>query len=484
MILVPELLYQDGRFVPGQSLTVDDATGVITRVGSLLRAEPADAGAAEGPDIRPDDVVHLPGKALMPGFVNAHSHAFQRLIRGRTHWKEPGPDRSDFWNWREAMYRAALPLEPEDVHTACCFCFGEMLRAGITTVAEFHYLHRDRDGRRYADRNEMAWRVLAAAEDVGIRIVLLNVCYATGEIGGPLRPEQQRFTSTLDGYLARTEALATSEPVRRPTVSVGVAPHSIRAVPRDWLPELHGWAEARDMPFHMHVSEQPAEVEACREAFGVRPVELLDDDGLLDERLTAVHATHLTEDEVSMLGQVGAMVCACPTTERDLGDGFLPGRKLLDAGAGICLGTDSHAQIDPFDEMRLLEHHERLRRLERVVMTGAEEDGELRVAPVLLDAATAQGARSLRLSVGSIEPGRLADLVAIDLEHRALAGTAPDVVAEALALAAPPDVVTDVWVGGERRVEDRRLPGEDDARRAFDELSLRLFPPRSPRRGD
>ncbi len=249
---------------------------------------------------------------------------------------------------------------------------------------------------------------------------------------------------------------------------MGAAPHSIRAVPRDWLPALRAWAVDRDAALHMHVSERPAEVEASVAAYGRRPVELLADAGLLDARLTAIHAIHLTDGEVTLLGDAGATVCACPTTERGLGDGFVRGRDLLDAGARLALGTDSHTSLDFLEEMRLIEHHERLQRLERVIIT--DDGGHLdhhRVAPELLDMATTAGARSLRLEAGAIEPGELADLVAIDLGHHSLAGWTDETLAAMITLSATPDIVRDVWVAGRRRLHDRSHEAGPDITEAF-----------------
>ncbi|HEX6940298.1 MAG TPA: formimidoylglutamate deiminase [Longimicrobiales bacterium] len=495
-LLIPDLIYRDGRFEAGLGLEYDAGTGRITRVGpagalaaGVAGAAGAAGGGANGTDTadgadaaggaaaragaRPE-VERLPGRALLPGFVNAHSHAFQRLIRGRTQWRPATRPHADFWSWREAMYAAALAMSPEDVFLVSRFCFLEMLRAGITSVGEFHYLHRDPEGRRYQESNELAHRVLEAAADVGLRIALLNVCYATGAIGGPLRPEQRRFaTPELDAYLRDTADL--QDRFRGdPRVTVGVAPHSVRAVPREWLRELRAWAASRDVAVHMHVSEQPREVEDCVAAYGLRPVELLAAEGVLDERFTAVHATHLSPEEVALLGDAGATVCACPTTERDLGDGFLPGAELLDAAAPIALGSDSHTVIDPFEEMRLVEYHERLRRLRRVVLAVPGADGRLEVAPLLLELATESGARSLRLDAGRLEAGRLADFIAIDLDHPTLAGWTPETLPAILTLSAPPDVVTDVWVGGVRRLDSRRHPLDAEAAAAFREVAARV----------
>jgi formimidoylglutamate deiminase len=465
--LYPELVWLGDRFRRGIAIDVDSSTG---RIGGVEPAEPA-------PTPRQGlHTVDLPGKAVLPGFVNAHSHAFQRLIRGRTQ-RPPanGGAEADFWSWREAMYGAALALSADDVYHAARFCFLEMLRTGITSVGEFHYLHHQPDGRTYADPNELAVRVLDAAAEVGIRIVLLNVCYAAGGIGEPLGERQRRFrAASLDEFLDRTAALEGLA-VGRPLATVGVAPHSLRAVPRPWLPELAGWAGERGMPLHLHVSEQPAEVDAVVAAYGARPVEVLAEDGLLGPTLTAVHGTHLSDHEVSLLGESGSNVCACPTTERDLGDGFLRGKDLLEAGASICLGTDSHTNLDFLEEMRLIEYHERLLRLRRAVI--AEERGDRRlVAPPLLRMATESGARSLGVDGGTIAAGALADLVAVDLNHHSLAGWTDTTLAPTLVLSATPDVVNDVWVGGVRRLRDRSHDGEGSIQTAFHDVARNRAP--------
>lgn len=458
--LLPDLLFFDGAFQAGHAVSFDDGTGRISAVE---------------PDTAARDAVRLRDVALMPGFVNAHSHAFQRAIRGRTQWRPADDSVSDFWSWREAMYQAALSLSADEVYTVSRFCFIEMLRAGITSVGEFHYLHNDESGRWYDDPAELAHRVVAAARDAGIRIRLLNVVYATGNIGEPLRPEQRRFaTQDMDAFLGTT-ALLAQQYSGEPLVSVGLAPHSVRAVPRAWLRPLHAWAQAHGMPLHMHAAEQPAEVDACVAAFGLRPVELLHEDGVLDAGTTLVHATHITDAEVELIARSGATVCACPGTERDLGDGILRARDLVRAGAHIALGSDSQTIIDMLEEMRLVEYHERLQRLERVVVTGAATGGSsLEPAPLLLRMATAGGARSLRLDAGALAAGAHADFVAIDLAHPALAGWTPESLPALLALCAPADVIRDVWVGGRHVVQGRHHAMEEDAMHGFNGAARRL----------
>jgi formimidoylglutamate deiminase len=459
-ILAPDLLWRGHSFHSGLGVEVDPVTG---RIGEIVALGSLPPGAA---------VQRLPDRALLPGFVNAHSHSFQRLLRGHAQWR-PAGGTADFWSWRAAMYRAALFLSPEQLEDVARFCFIEMLLAGWTSVGEFHYLQRDPEGRSYGDGDELAQRVLAAAESVGIRIRLLQVAYACGGIGQALGHEQRRFaTPQLEVYLRSTIELA-ERTAGRPLVSLGVAPHSIRAVPRAWLRPIHSLAFGFDLPFHIHVAEQPAEVSACIAAYGRRPVEVLADEGVLDGLFTAVHATHVSHHEIALLADGGPSVCACPTTERDLGDGFLPGEELLRAGGSIALGTDSQIRIDPFAEMRLLETHERLRKLRRVVL-GTEHAGRISTAPVLIDAGTRAGAAALLLDTGSIEAGMLADLVAIDLEHRVLAGWTQETLAASLVFAGSPDVVSDVWVGGVQRIQDRRHAAEPSSLRAF-RAAARVF---------
>lgn len=463
-LLIPDLVWHDGRFQSGLAVDIDENSG---RIRALLEADALPHG------VRSE---RLTARALLPGFINAHSHAFQRLLRGRAQWRPAGAG-ADFWTWRDEMYRVANALSPDEVHDTARFCFIEMLLAGFTSVGEFHYIHNDPQGRAYTRPFELAERVIAAAAEAGIRIRLLNVAYATSAIGEPLRPEQRRFaTPRLESFLRDTVELVESV-APLPLASVGVAPHSIRAVPRSWLRPIHTLAYGFDLPFHVHANEQPAEVAACMANYGVRPIEVFAGEGVVDSLFTAVHATHVSHGEIRLLASTGPHVCACPTTERDLGDGFLPGEELLRAGAGVTIGSDSQSMIDPFTEIRLLEYHERLRKLRRVVLGRDDGAGRVVSAPVLLEAATSAGAASLRLEAGAIAPGLLADLVAVDLEHHALAGTSGDLLAATLALSAPRDVVCDVWVGGVRRVRERRHELLAEAVSAFRRCAARLDVP-------
>jgi formimidoylglutamate deiminase len=478
-VLVPDLTWREGTFQGGLAIEIG-ADGRIARVapaaeidgpGAKIQGPAAEIGAADSERGHPR-VERLPGRALLPGFVNAHSHAFQRLLRGRAQWREARAP-ADFWSWRESMLAVSLALSPEDVEVVSRFAFLEMLHAGITAVGEFHYLRNDPAGHAYADPHEIADRVIGAAREVGLRIALLEVAYGAGGIGAPLQPTHRRFaTPELEGFLSGADDLR--EGWRDELgVTVGIASHSVRAVSRSWLAPIADWARQRSAALHAHVSEQVAEVEACMEAYGRRPVELLADEGVLGPGFTAVHATHADPREVRLLAAAGAAVCACPTTERDLGDGILPAAGMAAAGIAIALGTDSQVVIDPLEEMRALEGHERLRDRRRVVL-GMPRDGRLETAPALLAAATEAGADALGITAGRVEPGAWADLVGVDLDHPSIAGWSEATLASMLALSAPAAVVADAWVAGERRIDARHHALDEEARRAFAEVAARM----------
>ncbi|CAM3321133.1 formimidoylglutamate deiminase [Nocardioides dubius] len=366
----------------------------------------------------------LPGLA-MPGFANVHSHAFHRALRGRT--QRTG----SFWSWREEMYRLAERLDPDRLHDLAVVTFTEMLCAGVTSVGEFHYLHHGPGGRRYDDPNAMGRALLAAAAEVGIRITLLDTCYLAAGIDRPPEGVQVRFSDgDAEGWALRVAELQSTD-----TARVGAAIHSVRAVPRDQLPTVA--LAAGDRPLHVHLSEQVAENDETLVAWGLTPTEALAAAGALGPATTAVHGTHLTSDDVGMLGRARAYVCFCPTTERDLGDGIGPSCELAAAGARLTLGSDSQAVIDLFEEMRSVELHERL----------ATQRRGLWEPPALLAAATSTGQGSLGFDdAGRIAVGARADLVIIDPESPRTAG-ADASVAGLVFTAASPDVVA-VMVDG------------------------------------
>ncbi|QSB13782.1 formimidoylglutamate deiminase [Natronosporangium hydrolyticum] len=383
---------------------------------------------------QPADARRLPGLTL-PGFANTHSHAFHRALRGRT---QGGA--GDFWSWRERMYSVADQLDPASYAALAAAVYGEMALAGITCVGEFHYLHHQRDGRPYADPNEMATALVEAAERAGIRLTLLDTCYLTADVAGaPLTGPQRRFgDGDADAWAARVARL-------RPAGhwQVGAAIHSVRAVPADQLPVVAGWAEQAAAPLHVHLSEQPAENEACLARYGVTPTALLADAGALGPRAIAVHATHLTSADRRLLGAAGAGVCFCPTTERDLADGIGPARALVDAGARLSLGTDSHAMIDMFEEGRAVELNARL---------ADQRRGHFR-PDELIAAATVAGHQALGWEdAGVIAPGARADLVTVALDSVRTAATDP----AAVIFAATAADVTQVVVDGRQVVADGR----------------------------
>jgi formiminoglutamate deiminase len=301
---------------------------------------------APGP---PEGAERLAGLTI-PGLANCHSHAFHRALRGRTQ-----RDRGTFWTWREQMYGVAGRLTPDTYFELARATYREMVLGGITSVGEFHYLHHGAGGTPYDDPNEMSHALVAAAAEAGIRIALLDTCYLASGIGSPPGGVQVRFS---DGDAERWAERVSA--VRVGDGSAGAAIHSVRAVPRDQMAHVVAWAEEHRAPLHVHLSEQVAENSACLEAYGATPTAVLADAGALGPRTSAVHATHLTPEDVALLGGSGAHACFCPTTERDLGDGVGPSRALHDAGSALTLGSDSHAVVDLFEEMRAVELDERL----------------------------------------------------------------------------------------------------------------------------
>ncbi len=528
---LPDLIYTGGEFRTGLAMFAD-ATGRVTRFSS----QPADLAHAQ----------RLSGRALLPGLVNGHSHAFQRVLRGRTehrtfedhaqdgvrrelvpdsfggarrtlcapeehaqdgvrHKLVPNPhggargalyaprERDSFWTWRERMYHAANRLSPEALYHASRMAFLEMLLGGITTAGEFHYVHHDAGGAAYGDRNELALQVIRAARDTGLRIALLRTAYVRSGWNKPSEPGQARFlTPRVEDFIADTEALRAALAEHQGQAWVGVAPHSLRAVPLGYLQEVAAYARARQMPLHMHVSEQPADVEACLAEYKLRPVELLERNGLLDFRFTAVHAIHVTGEEISSLAGAGAMVCACPTTERNLGDGTVPADQLLHAGVRISLGSDSNVQIDLLEDARELEYHLRMVKLERAVLAfGEYAQSEARREPVpnppgggrrtlcastrLFACATEAGAASLGASGGVLEAGRPADFFTVALDDPSLAGADAESMLDHIVFAAERSAVRDVAVGGKFVVRDGRHQMQEEIVREFTRVQRELW---------
>lgn len=381
---------------------------------------------------RPDDD-RLAGLVL-PGFANGHSHAFHRALRGRTH-----DEGGSFWTWRRRMYALAERLDPDSYLALARAAYAEMTLAGVTCVGEFHYLHHAAGGARYADPNAMGAALVQAAADAGLRLTLLDTCYLAGGLESdghrPLDEVQRRFSDgDATSWADRVFSLAASDAVR-----VGAAIHSVRAVPADQLGFVAAASEGR--PLHVHLSEQPRENAACEAFYGCSPTALLDGHGVLGPRTTAVHATHLSDDDIALLAGSGAAVCACPSTEADLADGIGPFRRLRDAGSPLCLGSDQHVVTDLLGEARLLEAHER-------IATG--ERGRFGPAG-LVEALTANGHASLGWpDAGRIAVGQRSDLVAVRLDSPSTAGALP---AQVVLAAGAADVCT-VVVDGRVVVRD------------------------------
>jgi formimidoylglutamate deiminase len=495
---IPDLLYVGGRFESGRALVCDHEG----RVAAVARA--AESSQRAG-------VVRLTGRAMLPGMVNAHSHAFQRVIRGRTEYRgRAGSD--SFWTWREQMYAAATRLTPEDIYDASRMAFMEMALAGITSVGEFHYLHRTPEGREYDDPSLLAREVVRAARDVGLRIALLRVAYARAGFRKEPDDRQKRFIESDPAtFIRNTQALMRDLAPDAPHAWVGVAPHSVRAVPVEYLREVEAFSRTSRLSVHMHVAEQPAEVEACLAETGRTPVALLAEEGVLSSRFTGVHAVHVTAEEVAALAASGACVCACPTTERNLGDGVVPADALLGAGVPVALGTDSHAQIDPLEDARELEYHLRLLSLRRNVLApardadegsvegdaadaasdtaadasagegrgvegrGVEGRGMSALAARLFECATLSGARSIGANAGSFEPGRAADFFTVALDDPSIAGASEEDLLPAIVFSLARAAVRETAVGGRLVAERGRHPAQDEIVSRFAALQRRLW---------
>jgi len=393
------------------------------------------AGVTPGLVDPPAGAERLPGLTL-PGLVNVHSHAFQRALRARTNGGE-----GSFWSWRERMYELAATLEPDSYLALARATFGEMLLAGITLVGEFHYLHHAPGGAPYANPNQMGEALIQAAADSGIRLTLIDACYLAGGIGKPLEGVQLRFGDGDAGrWAARVDALPEG-----PLVRVAGAVHSVRAVPPDQVPAVFEWTARKGRPLHVHLSEQPAENQACLDAYGKTPARLLADAGAVQGNLVAVHGTHLSAEDIGLLSAAEAAVCVCPTTERDLADGIGPARAMGEAGISLSLGTDSNAVVDLFEEARALELDERL-------ATGRRG---LHPASQLLQAATTSGAAALCWpGAGSLAVAKFADLTVLGLNSVRMAGTSADNLVEAAVFAAAAGDVRHVMVGGRWVVHD------------------------------
>lgn len=422
----------------------DDVLVAVDAAGLIISVTPAqsvmDATLLDGP--------------VLPGLANLHSHAFQRAMAGLA--ERSGPAADSFWTWRETMYRFAAKLTPADIEAIASQLYAEMLEAGFTAVAEFHYVHHQPDGSAYDDPAELSWRILAAAEASGIGLTHLPVLYRHGGFGQrEPQPRQRRFLHDSDAYARLLQKLAPAlrnHSDRR----LGIAPHSLRAVSPEMLRAALAALDDIDAaaPVHIHIAEQIAEVDESLAWSGRRPVDWLLDQGVVNERWCLVHATHLAPGETLRLARSGAVAGLCPTTEANLGDGLFPAIDYLAAGGRIGIGSDSHISVDPVEDLRLLEYGQRLIRRSRNLLAGGPERSTGRR---LFEACAAGGAQAVGQPMGAIAVGRRADFLLLDAEAPTLAARSGDAVLDGWIFAGQRRaMLREVWVGGQRVVEQGR----------------------------
>jgi len=397
---------------------------------------------------------------VIAGMPNLHSHGFQRMIGGLTGARNHAGD--CFWGWRDAMYRFANRITAEQLEDCMAWVYAEMLTAGYTSCAEFHYLHHQPDGKPYKQRAETSLRVLSAANTSGIALTLLPVFYRVAGFGRQSAGvEQRRFLNSLDDYLQLYTTCAKAID-RQNLHTLGVAPHSLRAVPADDLKILLE-SIGETAPVHIHIAEQLAEVHECQEYMGARPVEWLLDNAPVNDRWCLVHATHMNGTERRDAAHSGAVAGLCPTTEADLGDGFFETAKWLMDGGCFGIGSDSNLRISVAEELRLLEFSERLRQGRRNIL----QDESRTCGRFLYEHAAMSGARALGQNTGSIKAGNRADLVELDGSHPLLAGRAGDTILDSLVFAGGTDMVRSVFVAGKQLVADGHHINEATLRESF-----------------
>ena len=415
------------------------------------------------PDAQAQGAEPLAGP-LLPGMPNLHSHAFQRAMAGLAEVR--GTPDDDFWSWRELMYQFVARLTPEQATAISRFAYIEMLKAGYTAVAEFHYVHNAAGGERYANPAELSLAHVASACEAGIAITMLPVLYAFGNFGGaPLAARQQRFRNDPSAILSIVEAVRANAQGNA-DILAGVAPHSVRAVDLTGLRELVAGLGRIDAhaPIHIHAAEQTREVDESIAFCGQRPVEWLLGHLPVDQRWCLVHATHLTEAEIQGIAGSGAVAGLCPTTEANLGDGLFPMPAYRKAGGRFGIGSDSQVSRDPFEELRLLEYGQRLALRRRNVNVGSTSNA---VGTTLWLEAASGGAQAVGRSMGALAPGKRADFVVLEGARPDLAGRSGDAIANAAVFSGSGGLVRDVMVGGQWRVREARHPQEETATRAY-----------------
>jgi len=447
-LYLPEMIFAEGRAQAGVGLLVTK-TGLVA---GLISEDSVPEGTR---------VVGLRGKALLPGLANAHSHTFQRLFRGRAEGRVAGGD--TFWTWREQMYRAAEFVTPEDLYDVARATFLEMVSTGITAVGEFHYLHRDIDGQPYSDQNLLSEQVIAAARSVGLRICLLRSAYFRAGFERAPHLGQRRFYESPEEYQRNLEDLV-GKYRQTENVTVGAAPHSIRAVPLAEMKQIAAAARGR-MPLHLHISEQVGENTACEAEYGETPLRLMADHGILSQGTTLIHAIHLTPAEYRAVAASGTTICSCPTTERNLGDGIFPAETAAMLGIPVAFGTDSQAQIDILEDGRQMEYHLRLRDQQRGILDASvREDWATResIGTGLFRAATKNGYAALGLHGGGLAVGEPADFFTADLNDLSILGVDLDSLASQAVFSLAKTAIRDVAVQGRMILEDgRHMQGEE-----------------------
>jgi formimidoylglutamate deiminase len=445
------------------SVSVSDE-GLITGIEAL---DPTPGAGTE----RVDGIV-------VPGMANAHSHAFQRAMAGNTEYRLSARD--SFWTWRAAMYALANRIEPGDLQTLATQLFIEMLKSGYTSVAEFHYLHRQTSGAAYSGSNALWEAIGNAASAAGIALTFLPTLYQTSDFGGqPLKPEQARFASDTDAFLRAIEDRIDAErrggsPQSEMRMQrMGAAFHSLRAVPLENLRRAARQLRELDagLPLHIHVAEQLLEVQACVRETGRRPIELLLDTGLLDQHWCLVHATHATAEELRGVAAAAATVCVSISTEANLGDGFFDTARFLKANGHLCVGSDSQSTVSPAEELRWLEYQQRLRKKRRGVLAGSAEP---HVGTRLWRDAAQHGAQAIGQPAGAIAVGRRADWVVLDAGHPSMVGAMAGTALDHLLFAGGDAAIRDVMVAGRWAVKDRHHALEDELRPRFAALMQRL----------
>jgi formimidoylglutamate deiminase len=435
--------------------------GLITAIG----AEPAGVPAHSPPA----DIHGI----VVPGMSNAHSHAFQRAMAGAAEYRLSARD--SFWTWRQAMYALANRVEPPELQVIATQLFIEMLKAGYTSVAEFHYLHQPTEAAANSGPNALWEAVGNAADAAGIGLTFLPTLYQSSDFGSvPLKPEQARFALRTDEFLRGVQDRVAAERARPSSLRrTGAAFHSLRAVPLENLKEAAHALRSIDatMPVHIHVAEQTLEVRACKKQSGRRPIELLLDQGIVTTNWCLVHATHATAAELSAVIASGASVCVSISTEANLGDGFFDAGRFLRMGGRLCVGSDSQSTVSPTEELRWLEYQQRLRKKRRGVLATGNEP---HVGSRLWSEAARHGAQAIGQPAGSIAVGCRADWLVLDASHPSMAGAAQDAALDHLVFAGGDAAIRDVMVGGRWVIKERHHPAEAQARQHFADLMLRL----------